>query len=227
LRALTTRLQSVREEERKRLAREIHDQLGQALTAIKLDVSSLVQAPPGGPPHLSQRILPILNLVDGTIETVRRISAELRPGMLDDLGLVDTIEWAAEEFEARTGIKCRLDLPPQNLAIDPERATAIFRILQETLTNVARHADASEVEVRLGKRDKDLILVVQASAGLFASRGSWPSRVEKPQTLNCRSALQSSPFFQVRACCADLRHRPALALKFQHSPPVCCALRWQ
>jgi PAS domain S-box-containing protein len=160
LRALAGRLQIVREEERKRLAREIHDQLGQALTAIKIDLSSLLHDLPAGENQPSKRAASILQLVDESIRTVRRIATELRPGMLDDLGLVATIEWAGEDFQARTGTTCRLDLPPDDIAIDPERATAIFRIFQETLTNVARHAEASEVSVRLAKEDSDVTLEV-------------------------------------------------------------------
>ncbi len=133
LRALAARLQSIREEERKRVAREIHDQLGQALTAIKLDVSSLVRDLPTEQIKESNRAPSILKLVDETIQTVRRIATELRPGMLDDLGLVATIEWAGEEFGARTGTKCRLELPPDDIVLDQEKATAIFRIFQETL----------------------------------------------------------------------------------------------
>jgi len=98
--------------------------------------------------------------VDATIQSVRRISTELRPGILDDLGLVATVEWAGEEFEARTGTKCQLNLPPDDLEVDPERATALFRIFQETLTNVARHANASEVAVRLAKENGALTLEV-------------------------------------------------------------------
>ena len=160
LRALAARLQSVREEERKRLAREIHDQLGQALTAIKLDISLLVRALPAENGSLSRMPSPLLQLVDETIERVRRISTELRPGMLDDLGLAATVEWAAEEFGARTGTRCLLDLLPEQCAIDSETATAVFRIFQETLTNVARHANASEVKVRLADEDGDLMLEV-------------------------------------------------------------------
>jgi len=160
LRALAGRLQSIREEERQRVAREIHDQLGQALTAIKIDLSSLVRELPPELEQPSKRTLSIFKLVDETIQVVRRISTELRPGILDDLGLVATIEWAGEEFEARTGTKCRLDLPQEDIVIDPESATAIFRIFQETLTNVARHADASEVHVRMAKENGDLTLEV-------------------------------------------------------------------
>jgi PAS domain S-box-containing protein len=160
LRALTARLQGIREEERKSVAREIHDELGQALTAIKIDLVSLMRELPAH--HLQQRKRPdsILGLVDQTIQSVRRISTELRPGILDDLGLVAAVEWAAEEFEARTGTRCRLDLPGDDIEIDQERATAMFRIFQETLTNVARHANASEVGVRLAKENGDLTLEV-------------------------------------------------------------------
>ena len=160
LRALAARLQSIREEERKRVAREIHDQLGQALTAIKIDVSGLLRQWPAGQCQ-PEKSGSILTLVDETIHSVRRISTELRPGILDDLGLVATVEWAGEEFEARTGTICRLDLPQDDVAVNPERATAVFRILQETLTNVARHAEASQVVVRLVQEHGDLTLEVR------------------------------------------------------------------
>ena len=103
--------------------------------------------------------------MDETIQSVRRISTELRPGILDDLGLVDAVEWAGEDFAARTGTKCRLDLPEDDISIEPEQATAVFRIFQETLTNVARHADASEIEVRLTKDERDLTLEVHDNGG--------------------------------------------------------------
>ena len=160
LRALAGRLQSIREEERKRVAREIHDQLGQALTAIKLDVSSLVREMPEDQRRQSTRTETILTLVDETIRSVRRIATELRPGMLDDLGLVATLEWAGEEFGARTGTQCRLDLPSDDIVVDPDTAVAIFRIFQETLTNVARHANAKEVKARLAVEDGNLTLEV-------------------------------------------------------------------
>ena len=153
LRALAGRLQSVREEERKRAARDIHDQLGQALTAIKMDLSSLVQ-------EQAQQFESLFRLIDQTIESVRRISTELRPGVLDDLGLPAAVEWAAEEFQSRTGMKCRVEVLPDDMLIDREVATALFRILQETFTNVARHANATEVSVRLAKGDDGLILEV-------------------------------------------------------------------
>ncbi len=157
LRALAVRLQNVREEERTRVAREIHDELGQALTAIKIDLSSLSHDVPVERKH---RYESIMKLADETIQSVRRISTELRPAILDTSGLVAAVEWAAEEFEARTGIHCRLDLPQDEIFIDQDTATALFRILQETLTNVARHAHATEVSVRLAREVGNLNLEV-------------------------------------------------------------------
>jgi signal transduction histidine kinase len=93
--------------------------------------------------------------------SVRRIATELRPGILDDLGLMAAVEWAAQEFEARTGTKCHLDLPDGDIVIDPERTTAIFRIFQETLTNVTRHAEATRVDVRLGRENGNIVLEVR------------------------------------------------------------------
>jgi len=161
LRALAARLQNAREEERTRVAREIHDELGQALTAIKIDLTALVRELPMDNGPAVQRSQSILKLVDETIQSVQRIATELRPGILDDLGLAAAVEWAAEEFESRTGTKCRVSLPDADIAMDPERATALFRILQETLTNVARHANATEVKVKLARDNGDLSLEIQ------------------------------------------------------------------
>ena len=161
LRALTARFENIREEERKRVAREIHDDLGQALTSIKIDLASLIRELPEEHINRSGKAESILHLVDQTIHSVRRIATELRPGILDDLGLVAAIEWAAEEFAARSATKLRLELPREDLSISPENATAIFRIFQETLTNITRHARATEVEVRLRKEGGSCILEVR------------------------------------------------------------------
>jgi PAS domain S-box-containing protein len=160
LRALADRLQNVREEERTRVAREIHDELGQALTAIKLESAALIRELPGEAKQQSNRAESIAKLADDTIQAVRRISTELRPGILDDLGLAAAVEWVTEEFQARTGTKVQLTLPGVDLVIDREHATALFRILQEILTNVARHANATQVKVRLVKEEGSLILEV-------------------------------------------------------------------
>jgi PAS domain S-box-containing protein len=173
LHALNAQLQSVREEERTRLARELHDELGQALTAIRIDLAALKTAPG----REWQSIDGILSLVDETIRAVRRISSELRPGILDHLGLVAALEWAAEEFQTRTGIECKVSLPETNPAIDPERATALFRIFQETLTNIARHAGATEARVGLSLENGHVSLEVRdngrgISADQLAASGS-------------------------------------------------------
>jgi PAS domain S-box-containing protein len=161
LRALAARLHSAREEERIRVAREVHDELGQALTAIKIEFTSLLRDLPEDQGIAAPRSQSILKLLDQTIQSVRRIGTELRPGILDDMGLVAALEWAAEDFQTRTGTRCQINLPDVDTALDPERATALFRIFQETLTNVARHADATQVDVRLGKENGNLILEVR------------------------------------------------------------------
>jgi PAS domain S-box-containing protein len=180
LRALAARVQDAREEERTRVAREIHDELGQALTSIKIDLSSLIHEFPPEPQQL-KRIESISTIVDQTIKSIRRISTELRPGILDDLGLIAAVEWAAEEFEARTGTKCRLDLPDNDGAIDPDRATAVFRILQETLTNVARHAKATCVDVRLLKESAGVILEVHDNG-----KGATEEQLSAAESLGIR-----------------------------------------
>jgi PAS domain S-box-containing protein len=180
LRALAARVQDAREEERKRVAREIHDELGQALTSIKIDLSSLIHEFSPEPQQL-KRIESISTIVDQTIKSVRRISTELRPGILDDLGLIAAVEWAAEEFEARTGTTCRLDLPQNDGAIDPDRAIAVFRILQETLTNVARHANATCVDVRLLIELGGVILEVHDNG-----RGATDEQLSAAESLGIR-----------------------------------------
>ncbi len=161
LRALAARLQIVREEERARTAREIHDELGQALTAIKLELTALLRNPPSNEGPVGHQSRSILKLVDQAIQSVQRIGTELRPGILDDLGLAAALEWAAEDFQTRTGTKCEISLPDGGILLDPERATALFRIFQETLTNVARHAEATEVQARLAKENGNLVLEIR------------------------------------------------------------------
>ncbi|HET8624147.1 MAG TPA: histidine kinase [Gemmatimonadales bacterium] len=148
LRALAARLQSVREDERTRISREVHDELGQALTGLRLDLSWL-KSRLKDKPELADRVQSVVTRIDGTIDTVRRIATELRPSVLDHLGLVAAVEWQAQEFEKRTGITVRLELSSAHPAVDDARATTVFRILQESLTNVARHAHADHVDIAL------------------------------------------------------------------------------
>lgn len=161
LRSLAAHLQSVREEERSRVAREIHDELGQVLTGLKFDLAWLARGLPADSTALKEKTRGMLSLVDDTIHTVRRLLTELRPSVLDELGLAAAIEWQAQEFQTRTGIECRVSTELTELSLDGETSTAIFRICQESLTNAARHAEATRISVRLGAEEDHLILSVE------------------------------------------------------------------
>jgi signal transduction histidine kinase len=160
-RNLSRHLQTVREEERKGIAREIHDELGQNLTTLKLHLSLLLEDLPSSDTSLRGKFMTIIADIDTTIQSVKRIISSLRPGLLDDLGLVAAIEWQAEEFQRRTGIPCNLHISPPDISLDADRSTAVFRIFQETLTNVARHAGAAQVAVTLLADEHAISLRVQ------------------------------------------------------------------
>jgi signal transduction histidine kinase len=159
LRALSAHLQSVREEERTRIAREIHDELGQALTALKLDVASLARKS-ANDPFIEERTRSMVELINETIQTVRRIATELRPAILDDLGLPAALEWQTHEFQKRTGLACELKIDPE-LKVAPAPSTALFRVFQETLTNITRHAHATAVTIYLGQQHGHVVLEVR------------------------------------------------------------------
>jgi PAS domain S-box-containing protein len=156
-RSLAARLQSVREEERTSIAREIHDELGQSCTAIKMDLAMIGRKASKSQTQLRAKVKSAIQVVDEMIGTLRRIASDLRPRTLDDLGLNAALEWQAQEFESRTGIRCVVTLLQEPLALDADLSTAIFRIFQESLTNVARHAHATRVDARL-ERDAGYIL---------------------------------------------------------------------
>lgn len=153
LRTLSAHVQALQEEERIRIAREIHDELGQSLTALKMDVALLRNSSKESSKIPVERLDGILALVNATIHSVQRIATELRPGVLDDLGLTAALEWQTQEFQLRTGIACSLTVRPPEVTTDPKRSTALFRIFQETLTNIARHAEARNVSILLEKVD--------------------------------------------------------------------------
>ena len=159
LRALAARLQSVREDERTHISREIHDELGQTLTGLKLDLAWLRQRLKDRA-DLTERLQSVVGRIDGTIDAVRRIATELRPSVLDHLGLVAAVEWQAQEFEKLAGVAVRLSVSSATPTINGATATTIFRILQETLTNVARHAEATRVEIALEVGEAAVLLRV-------------------------------------------------------------------
>lgn len=158
IRMLTGHLQEVREEERKNIARDIHDELGQQLTILKMDVAWIIKKLQNPGEILIAQLKGLLDTIDGTMKSVRRMCSELRPALLDDLGLIAAMEWQAREFEKNTGIIVELTLPAEALMLVPEIKTGLFRIFQESLTNVARHAQAREVKVNLQEEDKSLVL---------------------------------------------------------------------
>jgi signal transduction histidine kinase len=158
LRRLAAHLISVREEERAHIAREIHDELGQVLTGIKMEVGWLARRLID--PALLEKTESMSKLIDSTVQTVRKIATGLRPEMLDDMGLVAAVAWQAKEFQKRTGIRCRAKLPPETSKPDLDIATTVFRIFQEILTNVARHSRATRVDIELSLEEDQLRLDV-------------------------------------------------------------------
>ncbi len=178
LRNLASRLQLIREEERTVIAREIHDELGQALTVLKIQVSLLAKKLEENQTQLKDKTLSISQLLDQTITSVQKITTKLRPGILDELGLVAAIEWQTQDFEQRTNIVCDVNLLKEEISLDQEISTAVFRIFQEALTNVARHANASKVKIQLTEFKNTLILEVTDNG-----KGITQSQVNNPQSL--------------------------------------------
>ena len=178
LRNLSRHLQAVREEERTIIAREIHDELGQSLTALKLDTSWLGNKLPAGFDHLQEKIAVMRQYIDETIKTVQRISAELRPGILDDLGCTAAVEWLTQEFQKRTEISCEVSGNFDCDKLDHYRATALFRIVQEALTNICRHAEASMVRVSLQESGNNLAVSITDNG-----KGINETRISDPDSL--------------------------------------------
>jgi signal transduction histidine kinase len=165
LRRLAAHLISIREEERAHIAREIHDELGQVLTGIKMEATWLAKRLTD--PVLLEKTDSMCGLIDSTVQTVRKIATGLRPEMLDDMGLVAAVQWQAKEFQKRTGIRCRTKLPPETAKPDHDVATTVFRIFQEILTNVARHSRATRVDIDLALGEDKLELdVVDNGVGI-------------------------------------------------------------
>ncbi|MEN6584634.1 MAG: PAS domain S-box protein [Sulfuricella sp.] len=161
LRALSEFLQTVREEERRRIARELHDELGQALTALKIDLEWLQLRNTSPDDKVAGKLLSMGQMLGKTVESVRRIAEDLRPGMLDDLGLAAAIEWQVEQFQERTGIRCELSMNRDEFELEDRVATSVFRIIQEALTNVARHAEADAANITVEEDDGEIRLEVR------------------------------------------------------------------
>jgi signal transduction histidine kinase len=178
LRNLSQHLQAIREEERTNIAREIHDELGQMLTALKMEVSWLGGKLPEEQRQLIKKTREMAKHIDGTIKTVQRISSELRPGILDDLGLTAAIEWLTQEFQKKTSINCEVDSRFDCSKLDRSRATALFRIFQETLTNVYRHAEATHVKVTMLENGDELVATVTDNG-----RGIQLKKILDPKSL--------------------------------------------
>ena len=177
LRELSARLQTVREEERTHLARSIHDELGQALTGLKMDVAWLQQHLSQQQPALLEKTQAMSDLIDIAVQAVRRIATELRPGILD-LSLVATIEWELQEFQTRSGIQANLISAPEETTLDDDGATTVFRIFQEILTNVTRHAQATQIDVSVEENTTHLTLQVQDNG-----RGITANEIASPKSI--------------------------------------------
>jgi signal transduction histidine kinase len=200
LHEIATASATAREQEKKRLARELHDELGQMLTAIKLDVDHLAAGPAGADAAGSARLAAMRSLVDQTVASTRRISSELRPMMLDDLGLAAAAQWLTESFAKRYGIACALEVEPPELELAEPEATSLYRILQEALTNVARHAQATRVHVRLRRGEGEAWLTVRDDGrGFDPSAPTRPNAFglvglrERAYLVNGRIRIESAP----------------------------------
>lgn len=177
LRKLTAHLQSVREKERTLIARELHDEIGQLLTALNTETVLLGKKIPPEQKALIERVQGMTSLIDMTMQSLKRIYMSLRPGMLDHLGLSVSIGWQADEFAKRTGIPCQVKVHPDDMSLDPDLSTALFRIFQETLTNISRHADATRVWAQLKVTAKKVQLIVKDNG-----RGITPEQRQKPHS---------------------------------------------
>jgi len=177
LRRLSAAMNEIQENERRRIARTVHDELGQHLTALRFEVGLLLRELRGGrTDNAENRIASMLQFIDGTITTVRRVATELRPAVLDDFGLRAALEQEARAFENRTSIAVNLDVEPEH--VDLARAAALYRIVQEVLTNVARHSGATQVDVRIAMRGNDIEADIRDNG-----RGIAPEDIRRSSSL--------------------------------------------
>jgi two-component system, NarL family, sensor histidine kinase UhpB len=189
LRALSVRLQSIREEERTEISREIHDDLGQALTGLRMDLVWLNNKIPKSDEKVAHRMKAMMELIDGTIHKVRKISTDLRPGILDDIGLAAALEWHGNDVGERSGIEFTFDLI-EDLQLDGQRSTTFFRIFQESLTNVMRHSQAKHVHVSLRKEGNMLLLMIEDDG-----KGISPQDITNPRSVGILGMKERAAVF--------------------------------
>jgi PAS domain S-box-containing protein len=217
MRAFAARLQTVREEERTHIAREIHDELGGALTGMKIDLSRLTKAVGEIKEELLKYFLlnqmhNTMKHIDKTIKTVRKIATELRPGILDDLGILAALEWQLNEFQKHTGIRCEWISSLEEIHLDEQETTALFRIFQETLTNIARHADATGVRVQLRKESNTCVLDVEDNG-----RGITKNNIDDKRSLGLLGMRERTLAFGGRI---DVKGQPGRGTKVTVEIPV-------
>jgi PAS domain S-box-containing protein len=217
MRAFAARLQTVREEERTQIAREIHDELGGALTGIKINFSLLTKAAGEIKEKLLKHFLldqmhDTMKHIDNTIKTVRKIATELRPGILDDLGILAALEWQLNEFQKHTGIRCEWISSLEEIHLDEQETTALFRIFQETLTNIARHADATGVRVQLRKETNTCVLDVEDNG-----RGITKNNIDDKKSLGLLGMRERTLAFGGRI---DVKGQPGRGTKVTVEIPV-------
>ncbi len=183
LRRLSAQVLEAREEEKTRIARELHDELGQLLTALKMDLAWLRERLPTGDADAAQRAEQMGRVLDQTVSSTRRISADLRPLMLDDLGLAEAANWLVGDFASRSGVRCEMRMPGEGAldGLDKSVATALYRALQESLTNIARHAGAQKAWIKLGAENGEIWLEVEDDG-----RGIEPADIAKTRSLGLK-----------------------------------------
>jgi PAS domain S-box-containing protein len=190
LRKLALHLQNIREEERTSIAREIHDELGQMLTYLKIQINLVGKKLNDDQQMLKDKIDSSLNLIDSSIDAIQKISEKLRPNVLDELGIGSAIEWQAKEFSERTGIECKCEVPKEELSLDKEKSTSVFRIFQEALTNVARHANANKVFITLKEYKNDVILEIKDNG-----KGITVNQISNPRSLGILGMKERAMLF--------------------------------
>jgi signal transduction histidine kinase len=200
LRELAAYLQNIREEERILISREIHDELGHMLTIIKMDLKELQQVQPTNQIELDEKISPMIDLVDAGIDSVRRIATELRPGILDHFGLIPALEWLVNQFQHRSKISFNLNNKLENIELSQAVSSAIFRISQELLTNIARHSKASNVDIQIYGNSQNFFLQVKDDGvGFDMEKNSRKTSLglidmkERALSIGAEFSIKSSP----------------------------------